>query len=132
MQHAPNASYPPAQTISQPPPAARQGCQIGSNVLFHGDIVATVDGVPSAKDCCRECTARNVEAGRRECTVFNFCGQAGGCNYTHQQDESKSVVLQQGQCEYTRSCTSGNKGDCGCSCVRYAASTPGAALMWPA
>ena len=70
--------------------------------------MATVDGVPSAKDCCRECTARNVAAGRRECTVFNFCGQAGGCNYTHQQDESKSVVLQQGQCEYT--CTSGNNG----------------------
>jgi hypothetical protein len=78
---------------------AYKGCNIGSNFLYHGDIVATLDGVPSAKACCRECTKHNEAAGRRNCTVFNYCGRAGGCSYTHQQDDTKSVTLQQGQCQ---------------------------------
>lgn len=57
------------------------------------------DNVPSAAACCRECTALNVNATSRVCTLFNYCSQPGGCSYTHQQNTNMSVALQQGQCE---------------------------------
>jgi len=61
--------------------------------------VGVENDVPSTQDCCRACTALNVNATRRVCTVFNYCSQPGGCVYKHKQDDSKSVELEQGQCE---------------------------------
>lgn len=76
-----------------------QGCHIGANSVYRGDIVATVDGVPSAEACGRECTAHNVKAGSRQCTVFNYCDQPGGCTYVGKWQEEVNVTLAQGQCE---------------------------------
>lgn len=72
---------------------------MGQGFLYHGDIVGVEDGVPSAQDCCRLCTALNVNATQRVCTVFNYCSQPGGCYYKNQQADGESVELEQGQCE---------------------------------
>ena len=78
---------------------------MGANALYRGEVVAVVDNVPSAKACCRECTARNVAAGRRVCTVFNYCSgdQQGGCSYSSQRQDGSDVKLAQGQCELLES-----------------------------
>ena len=72
---------------------------MGQGFLYHGDIVGVEDGVPSARDCCRLCSALNVNATRRVCTVFNYCSRPGGCAYNNPRGENQSVSLQQEQCE---------------------------------
>lgn len=53
------------------------GCMV-SNVpaLMAGDVVATLDSVPSAEACCRECRKRSPAAN-----VFNYCGRLEGCRW---------------------------------------------------
>lgn len=79
-------------------PFALQGCHVGTNALYRGDVVATLDGVPSPQACCRQCTAFNMKAGRRVCTVFNYCNQRDGCLYVGKQ-RGQNVTLAHRQCE---------------------------------
>ncbi|KAI7838770.1 hypothetical protein COHA_007387 [Chlorella ohadii] len=81
-----------------PDSLAYKGCHVGANALYRGDVVATLDGVPSPQACCRECTAFNIKAGRRVCTVFNYCGQRDGCLYAGKQ-RGQNVTLALRQCE---------------------------------
>lgn len=86
-------------SVPQPAAPAPQGCQFGERFLYRGEVVGLESGVPSPQDCCRRCTEANLKAGRRNCTVWNYCGQPGGCVWTSPQDADERVALDRGQCE---------------------------------
>ena len=54
------------------------GCMKAAGALMDGRVVALLDGVPSADECCRRC--RGLEtAGGGVCNVWNYCERQGGC-----------------------------------------------------
>ena len=62
-----------AAAMASDPSTAWLGCIVAEGALMDGSVVAVVDGVATAEDCCRACRADS------KCNVWNFCSQQGGC-----------------------------------------------------
>lgn len=51
------------------------GCIVAQNAVMQGSVVAVLDGMETAEQCCRACR----EWPDSECNVFNFCSETSGC-----------------------------------------------------
>jgi len=53
------------------------GCIVAQAAVMEGSLVAVLDGIENAEQCCRRC--REWPDG--ECNVFNFCPATEGCRW---------------------------------------------------